>query len=95
MSRNDVLAHKKAVDLVRAAEYLGVSVQSVRRRIKEGLLPAFRVGPRAIRIYVDDLEALKQPIGGAVPSEPTPQRSRQEVVSELLARTAQPIGGAV
>jgi excisionase family DNA binding protein len=65
MSRNDVLAHKKAVDLVRAAEYLGVSIQSVRRRIAEGRLPAHRIGPRAIRVYIDDLEALKQPIGGA------------------------------
>lgn len=64
MSRNEILAHKKAVDLVRAAEYLGVSIASVRRRIAEGSLPAFRIGPRSIRVYIDDLEALKQPIGG-------------------------------
>jgi excisionase family DNA binding protein len=65
VSRNEVLAHKKAVDLARAADYLGVSIQSVRRRIAEGALPAFRIGPRSIRVYVDDLEALKRPIGGA------------------------------
>jgi len=65
MSRSEVLAYKKAVDLARAADYLGVSIQSVRRRIAEGNLPAFRVGPRSIRVYIDDLEALKRPIGGA------------------------------
>lgn len=66
MSRPEILHQKKAVDLARAAEYLGVSVQSVRRRIAEGHLPAFRIGPRSIRVYVADLDALKQPIGGAV-----------------------------
>lgn len=66
MSPSAFPAHKKAVDLPRAAQYLGISVQSVRRRIAEGSLPAFRVGPKSIRVYVDDLEALKQPIGGDV-----------------------------
>lgn len=54
----------KAVNLSGAAKYLGVSVQSIRRRIAEGHLPAFRIGPKSIRVYVADLEALKQPIGG-------------------------------
>jgi excisionase family DNA binding protein len=65
VSRNEVLAHKKAVDLARAADYLGVSIQSIRRRIAEGRLPAYRIGPRSIRVYIEDLDALKQPIGGA------------------------------
>jgi excisionase family DNA binding protein len=65
MSQKENLAHKTAVDLSWAAEYLGVSVQSVRRRIAEGVLPAHRIGPRAIRVYLDDLDALKRPIGGA------------------------------
>ncbi|WP_082957342.1 AlpA family transcriptional regulator [Mycolicibacter heraklionensis] len=64
MTREEILARKKAVDLARAAEYLGVSVQSVRRRIAEGNLPAFRVGPKSVRVYLQDLEALKRPIGG-------------------------------
>ena len=64
LSRADVLAQKQSVDLTFAAEYLGVSVQSVRRRIAEGRLKAYRVGPRAIRVNLTDLDALKQPIGG-------------------------------
>jgi excisionase family DNA binding protein len=65
MSRSEILSRKQAIDLVRAAEYLGVSVQSIRRRIAEGALPAFRIGPRSVRVYIDDLEKLKKPVGGA------------------------------
>lgn len=65
LSRTDILAQKQAVDLVRAAAYLGVSVKTVRRCIADGHLPAFRVkGTRSIRVNLDDLEALKRPIGG-------------------------------
>lgn len=64
MSRNEILPRKKAVSLSHGADYLGISVQSLRRRIADGSLPAFRVGPKSVRVYVDDLEALKRPIGG-------------------------------
>jgi excisionase family DNA binding protein len=64
LSRADVLAQKQSVDLAFASEYLGVSIQSVRRRIAEGRLKAYRVGPRAIRVDLAELDALKQPIGG-------------------------------
>ena len=65
MSRKEILAHKHAIDMARAAEYLGVSIQSIRRRIADGSLSAFRVGPRAVRVYVEDVEALKKPVGGS------------------------------
>jgi excisionase family DNA binding protein len=65
LTRDEVLAAKQAVDLARAAEYLDLSVKTLRRRIADGSLPAFRVGPRAIRVYLDDLESLKTPIGAA------------------------------
>jgi excisionase family DNA binding protein len=48
-----------------AAAYATVSVQTLRRWIKAGLLRAYRVGPRQVRIDLDDLDALIQPIGGA------------------------------
>ena len=57
--------NNKAIDLTAAAEYLGVSVITLRRRIAEGRLPAYRLGPRAIRVRIADLDALMQPIGGA------------------------------
>jgi excisionase family DNA binding protein len=65
LTRDEVLAAKQAVDLARAAEYLDLSVKTLRRRIADGSLPAFRAGPRAIRVYLDDLESLKTPIGAA------------------------------
>lgn len=65
LTRDEVLAAKQAMDLAAAAEYLDVSVKTLRRRIADGSLPAFRVGPRAIRVYLDDLESLKTPIGAA------------------------------
>ena len=40
-----------------AAELLGQSVKTLRRRIAEGSLPAYRFGPRSIRVRLNDLEA--------------------------------------
>jgi excisionase family DNA binding protein len=59
-SRAEILA-RKPVDLAFAADYLGVSIKTVRRRISDGTLRATRIGPRAIRIALADLEEL----GGA------------------------------
>lgn len=51
-----------------AAEYLGVNPRTIRRRIAEGEIPAFRIaGTRTIRIRLEDLEASLRPIpSGAV-----------------------------
>jgi excisionase family DNA binding protein len=50
-----------------AAEYLNTSTKFIRRRIADGSLPAYRLrGSRLIRIRREDLDALKQPIGGGV-----------------------------
>ncbi|OBE98985.1 hypothetical protein A5775_07530 [Mycobacterium sp. 852002-10029_SCH5224772] len=60
-----MLAQKQAVDLKQAADYLGICVKSVRRRIADGDLPAFKIrGTRSIRVYLHDLDAMKQPVGG-------------------------------
>lgn len=45
-----------------AATRYGVSERTIRRRISEGKLPAYRVGPRSIRVAAADLEALATPI---------------------------------
>ena len=47
------------------AEALGVHRRTVRRWIERGDLPAHRVGPRLLRVRVEDLEALA---GGRIPS---------------------------
>jgi excisionase family DNA binding protein len=59
-----ILNERRAVDIANAAAYLGVSHKTIRRAIASGRLPAFRVAGRAIRIYVEDVEALKVPVAG-------------------------------
>ncbi|MFZ1284794.1 MAG: helix-turn-helix domain-containing protein [Propionicimonas sp.] len=46
------------ISLSTAADMLGISVHTLRRRIAAGELPAFRSGRRIIRIRVSDLEKL-------------------------------------
>ena len=56
---------KKNLTLKQAAEWYGVSERTLRRRIAEGQLKAYRVGPRSIRVRAEDLEALALPIATA------------------------------
>ena len=51
------------VSLEAAAQHVGMSKRSIERLIERGELPAFRLGDiRAIRVDLDDLEALLKPI---------------------------------
>ena len=45
-----------------AAEYLGITDRTLRRMIADGRLPAYRLGPRLLRIDVGDLDGLMRPI---------------------------------
>jgi excisionase family DNA binding protein len=51
------------VSLPWAAARLGKSVDTIRRKIAAGELPAVRVGARSLRVRVADVEALVQSIG--------------------------------
>ena len=56
---------KELFSVQEAAEFLGLSVSTVRRYIRDGRLPAYRVaGERLLRIRRDDLEALLRPVFG-------------------------------
>jgi excisionase family DNA binding protein len=46
------------ISLSTAADILGISVHTLRRRIAAGELPAYRTGRRIIRIRIEDLERL-------------------------------------
>ncbi len=48
--------HKGYVSLSQAADLMSVSVKTVRRRIADGTLPAYRCGRRVVRVRVDDLD---------------------------------------
>jgi len=51
--------------LAEAAQLMSVSVKTLRRRIADGTIPAYRCGRRVIRIRVDDLERAFLPIPSA------------------------------
>lgn len=53
---------RKNLTLKQAAEWYGVSERTLRRRISEGRLRAYRVGPRSIRVSVEDLDELARRI---------------------------------
>ncbi|WP_165164879.1 helix-turn-helix domain-containing protein [Corynebacterium qintianiae] len=52
---------RKWLDLKEAAEYTGLSVRTLRRRIQDGALTAARSG-REYRVKCDDLDAMFQPV---------------------------------
>ena len=48
-----------------AAAYAGVHPRTLRRRIADGALTGYRMGPRLIRVDLDELDALLRPIPAA------------------------------
>ena len=48
--------------LEQAAEITDQSIRTLRRRVSDGSLPAYRFGPRQIRVKLDDLQALARRI---------------------------------
>lgn len=55
-------AAKRRLSLTEAAEYLSLDPRTIRRYIAAGRLPAYRVGPRLIKIDTADLDALARPV---------------------------------
>ncbi|MBN9104818.1 MAG: helix-turn-helix domain-containing protein [Propionibacteriaceae bacterium] len=53
------------ISLSAAADILGISVHTLRRRIAAGELPAFRTGRRIIRVRVGDLEKMLRRVPSA------------------------------
>lgn len=65
MATTDTGKSNPYLSLAEASEYLGQSVKTLRRRIAAGILPAYRFGPRMIRVRLRDLEATAQRIPNA------------------------------
>ncbi len=53
------------VSLAEAAERAGCNPKTIRRRISDGSLTGYRMGPRLIRVDADELDALLRPIPSA------------------------------
>ena len=61
-SRQPTTRTRGMVSLAEAATLAGVSTRTLRRRIAEGILPAYRTGPRLIRLDSADLLELIKPM---------------------------------
>lgn len=48
--------------LTRGADILDCDEKTIRRYVSQGLLTGYRVGPRNIRVDLNEVEALAQPI---------------------------------
>lgn len=55
---------KRLESLSVAAEYANVHPRTIRRYIAGGRLNAYRVGPRLIKVDLNELEAIFEPVGG-------------------------------
>lgn len=53
------------LSLEQAARITDQSVKTIRRRVSDGTLPAYKFGPRSIRIRLEDLEAAARRIPSA------------------------------
>lgn len=64
MTRTQTVAdsRKTYITQAEAADILGVHENTVRRMAAAGRLKAYRLGPRMIRLRLDEVEAALQPI---------------------------------
>lgn len=53
---------RKYVALSDAAKVYAVSTKTIRRRIADGSLTGYRMGPRLLRVDLNELDALLRPI---------------------------------
>ncbi len=53
---------RRTATIAVAAEYVPCSPKMIRRRIADGSLTGYRMGPRLIRVDLNELDALMRPI---------------------------------
>lgn len=53
---------RRLAALADAAAYAGVSPKTIRRRISDGSLRGYRMGPRLLRVDLNELDAMLRPI---------------------------------
>jgi len=60
---------RRYVPIAVAAGSVGVSQKTIRRRIADGSLTGYRMGPRILRVDLNELDALIRPIPTAGDAE--------------------------
>lgn len=61
-------SRRRLASIAHAAEYSDLSARTIRRYVAEGRLVGYRVGPRLVKIDLDDLDELARPIPAASPA---------------------------
>lgn len=56
---------KRLKSIAAAAEYTDLSDRTIRRYIAAGLITGYRVGPRLIKVDLDELDRLARPVAAA------------------------------
>jgi excisionase family DNA binding protein len=69
MARGARPERKPKVSIAEAADTYNCSQRTIRRRIADGTLPAYRVGPRMIRLDPADLDKMARRIATASGSD--------------------------
>jgi excisionase family DNA binding protein len=54
--------NRRYASLEEAASYLGCNIRTIRRRIAAGELTGYRLGSRIIRVDLEEVNALLEPI---------------------------------
>lgn len=85
---NPPKAPRRWADLDAGAAYLGCSTRTLRRYGASGRLTLYRVGPRAVRVDLDELDALARPI-------PTATAKDRAAAGRPTARSRAAAGRAV
>lgn len=57
--------NRRYASINEAAEYVAAHHQTIRRWIAEGRITGYRMGPRMIRVDLDELDALMRPLAAA------------------------------
>ncbi len=60
-TKSNITAHRLA-SIAEAAQYAGCNARTIRRRIADGTLTGYRMGPRLVRVDLNDVDALLRPI---------------------------------
>jgi excisionase family DNA binding protein len=53
---------RRLANIAEAADYIGANPRTIRRYIASGRLTGYRVGPRLIRVDLNEVDALLRPI---------------------------------
>ena len=63
---NELRGPRNWASMQDAADYMGVSLRTVREWITQGRITGYRINARVIRVDLNELDAAMEPFGGAV-----------------------------